>query len=303
MNPITASFAIVGLATVAAAGVVAGYLRDQTAPLEPPTDPLEDRHQALLRSLADLEEARDADALEPGEYLRLRERTEGRVARVLRAMDRREAATLVELVDGEPGTATGPLERAAGSQARRVPPWAVAALIGGTVLAVLVATLARDTTPVPAATAPVSSAEDSLAFFEQRVEEQPDDLAARLDLAHRYLDAGMIEASLAEYAVALELDPDDVEAHAHVGIILYLSERPREALDAVDRALETDPGYPEALFFRGVILLGGLERPREAIDAFERYLDAAPFGAERGSAQELIAEAEAALDGSSLPTG
>ena len=40
---------------------------------------------------------------------------------------------------------------------------------------------------------------------------QPNDLAARLDLAHRYLDVGMIEESLSQYAVALDLDPDDAE--------------------------------------------------------------------------------------------
>ena len=46
----------------------------------------------------------------------------------------------------------------------------------------------------------------------------------------------------------------------------------------MDRALETDPTYPEALFFRGVILLDGLDRPGEAVEAFEAYLDSAPFG-------------------------
>jgi tetratricopeptide (TPR) repeat protein len=304
MNPVTASFAVAGLATLAAAGVVSGFLRDDPAPLEPPADPLEDRRQALLRTLADLEEARDTNALEQGEYARLREETEGRMVRLLRAMDRRglrghpSASATVVVGETQPGSGVGELApTVAHSDPRRIPGWAVAVLIGATVIAVVVATLARDTTPSGAATAPAASTDDPLAFFEQRVEEQPEDLAARLDLAHRYLDAGMLEESLAEYTVALELDPDDAEAHAHVGIILYLSERPREALDAVDRALGTDPSYPEALFFRGVILLGELDRPQEAIAAFERYLEAAPFGAERGSAQELIAEAEAALAG------
>jgi hypothetical protein len=63
----------------------------------------------------------------------------------------------------------------------------------------------------------------------------------------------------------------------------------------VDRALATAPGYPEALFIRGWILLEGLDRPAAAIDSLERYLDAAPFGAERDRAEELIAQARAAL--------
>jgi tetratricopeptide (TPR) repeat protein len=169
-------------------------------------------------------------------------------------------------------------------------------LIGGTVLAVVVASLARDAEPQLQASTPQAS-DDPLGFFERRVKEHPDDLAARLDLAHRYLDAGMVEDALSEYTVALELDPDDAEALAHVGIILYQNGRPEEALRSVDRALSTDPGYPEGLFIRGVILLRGLDRPEEAISAFETYLDAAPFGVERQTAKDLITEARAGTDG------
>jgi tetratricopeptide (TPR) repeat protein len=296
VNPIAISFAVAGLALVAGVGVIAGYLREAPAPVEPLADPLDDRRDALLRSLADLEEAHAAGALEEPDYVRLREQTEGRMGRVLRALDRRDAAgsstsTAVALEDAPAGG-----RRTSAAEPRRVPPWAVAVLIGGTVLAVIVASLARDTEPQLQASAPQTS-EDPLRFFEQRVKEHPDDLAARLDLAHRYLDAGMVEDALAEYAVALELDPDDAEALAHVGLILYQNGRPEEALRSVDRALSTDPRYPEGLFIRGVILLRGLDRPEDAISALETYLDAAPFGVERQTAKDLIAGARAAADG------
>ena len=296
MNPIAISFAVAGLALVAGVGVIAGFLREAPPPVAPLADPLDDRREALLRSLADLEEAHASGALDEAGYLRLREQTEGRMARVLRALDRRDAApsgsaAAVALEDAPAGGG-----RTSAAEPRRVPPWAVAVLIGGTVLAVVVASLARDAESQPQASTPQAS-DDPLGFFERRVEENPDDVAARLDLAHRYLDAGMVEDALSEYAVALELDPDDAEALAHVGIILYQNGRPEEALRSVDRALSTDPRYPEGLFIRGVILLRGLDRPEDAISAFETYLDAAPFGVERQTAKDLIAEARAATDG------
>jgi tetratricopeptide (TPR) repeat protein len=294
VNPIAISFAVAGLALVAGVGVVAGFLREAPAPVEPLADPLDDRREALLRSLADLEEAHASGALEGADYLRLREQTEVRMARVLRALDRRDASesgTGVVLEDAPAGGV-----RTSAAEPRRVPPWAVAVLIGGTVLGVVVVSLARDAEPPLQASSPPAS-DDPLGFFERRVEEHPDDLAARLDLAHRYLDAGMVEDALSEYAVALELDPDDAEALAHVGIILYQNGRPEEALRSVDRALSTDPRYPEGLFIRGVILLRGLDRPGDAISALETYLDAAPFGVERQTARDLIAEARAAMDG------
>src|SRR5262245_13953377 len=296
MSPIAVSFAVAGLALIAGVGVVSGFLREAPVPVEPLADPLEDRRTALLRSLADLEEAHAEGALDEPEYVRLRERTEERMTKVLRAIDRRDAPAMAVAVadpapDGHAGTAP------AVAEPRKVPPWAVAVLIGGTVLAVVVASLARDADPQTQPATPNATAQDPLAFFEQRVKDHPDDLAARLDLAHRYLGAGMTEKALSEYAVALELDPDDAEALAHVGLIFCQAERYDDALRYVDHALRTDPRYPEGLFIRGVILLRGLHRPQDAIAAFEAYLDAAPFGVERQTARDLIDEARADIDG------
>jgi tetratricopeptide (TPR) repeat protein len=300
LNPIALAFAVAGLALVAGAGVISGFVRDAPAPIEPLADPLEDRRAALLRSLADLEEAHAEGSLEEPEYLRLRERTESRMARVLRAIDRRDepqdgGGNAIAVAEPDPEADGHATRTAAPAEPKKVPPWAVAVLIGGTVVAVLVASLARDAEPQAQASSPNATAQDPLTFFEQRVKEHPDDLAARLDLAHRYLDAGMTEKALSEYAVALDMDPDDAEALAHVGLIFFQAERYDDALRYVDHALKTDPRYPEALFIRGVILLRGLHRPQEAIAAFETYLDAAPFGVERQTAKDLIAEARDAV--------
>ena len=208
MNPIAVAFAVAGLAVLAGAGVVAGFLREAPAPVEPLADPLEDRREALLRSLADLEDARASGALDEAGYLRFREQTQGRMVRVLRALDRRDAAASAGIeastdrASGEEleGQAEGRGVRAASAEPRRVPAWAVAVLIGGTVLAVVVASLAHDAEPQTQAASSPQAADDPLAFFEQRVQEQPNDLAARLDLAHRYLDAGMISESLSQIA-------------------------------------------------------------------------------------------------------
>jgi tetratricopeptide (TPR) repeat protein len=294
VNPLVAAVAVAALAAVAAAGVTAGFRRRDPLPVEPLADPLEDRRVALLRSLADLEEAHASGVLEDADYRRLRGDTESRIARLLRAIDGRRSPRPALATDGGAIVLEVEVPNRPGRTTGRVPPWAVAILLASTVLAVAVTGLLREAEPAAVESAPAAS-DDPFAFFEQRVRDHPNDLAARLDLAHRYLDANRVEEALEEYAVALELDPDDAEAHAHIGLILYASHQPEEALASVDRALETAPGYPEALFIRGAILLRGLDRPEEAIEAFEAYLAAAPFGQERGTAQQLIAEAEAAM--------
>lgn len=301
MSPLAVGFAIAVLAIIAAAGVGAGFVRGDAMAVEAPPDPLEDRRLELLRSLRDLDDAHVSGAIEDARYRDLRHDTEERMARVLRAIDGRgRRAVTASAAAGDIGAGAPTAPRAGGI----VPPWAVGALIVATVLAVVTVSLRRSATPVatsgPATTA---SSDDPLAFFEQRVVEHPSDLAARLDLAHRYLDIGQLKQALAQYDAALRLNPDDAEANAHLGLIGYMAGRPEDALASVEKALVAAPNYPEALFFEGVILLKGLDRPAEAADAFRAYLAAAPFGEERQTATQLIAQAEAKAKSSEAATG
>lgn len=136
-----------------------------------------------------------------------------------------------------------------------------------------------------------------LAFFESRVRDDPGDVVARLDLAHRYLDAGRADEAVEHYLVALELEPEDPEAHAHLGLLQYLGGHPERGLSFVERALQVSPSYPEGLFIKGVILDEGLDRPDQAAAALRAYLEAAPFGSERETAKHLIRKAESAPSG------
>lgn len=284
MNPVEVASVVAALAGIAAAGVIGGFVRGNALALEPLPDPLEDRRAELGRSLGDLEEAHRTGALEPARYAALRTDTEERIAKVTRAIDRRATA---ELDHAEP-----PRSRRPGV----LPPWAVAALVGATAIAVTIVGLARSSTSTPAPIVGATS-NDPLAFFEQRVRAHPEDLAARLDLAHRYLDLQRFRDALIQYAVVLRLDPGDAEANANVGLIQYLAGRPRAGLDSVRAALRTDPTYPEGLYIEGLILLRGLDRPAPAITAFRGYLDAAPFGEQRHSAEAMIRRARHELGG------
>jgi cytochrome c-type biogenesis protein CcmH/NrfG len=169
-------------------------------------------------------------------------------------------------------------------------------LVSAIVIAALVPLLAqaaRERAPGQPITGGVGTTDpDDLAFFEERVREHPDDVAARLDLGRRYMDRGDVRSAIRQYVAALELDPDNPEARATLGFLLYLAGEPQEGLASVEEALATDPAYPEGLYFMGVILLHGLDRPEEAATAFRAYLEAAPFGAHRQQVDRLLEEAE-----------
>ena len=66
--------------------------------------------------------------------------------------------------------------------------------------------------------------------------------------------------------------PDDDEGWYELGRLLGGLHRPREALDALDHALDLRPAWNEALYFRGVVLQQ-LARNLEALANFNRALE------------------------------
>ena len=285
------------LAAVAAAGVLRPFGRRIEAP-HPLTDPVEDERRSVLRALRDLERDRMSGGIEEEEYAALRAETEARAVSTLRSLDVPSTAVASAVrarsQDHRPWSGNGD---GTPSRTRGIAPTiVVSGLVVAAVVSVLLST-ARTRAPgqpfsggIPSTGA--ASAADTVSFFEQRVRQHPNDLAARLDLAERYLQSGRIRPAIDQYLAALQIDPQNTEARATLGFVVYRAGRANEGLRIVDQALARDPSFPEALFYRGVILLRGLERPAAAAEAFRRYLRTAPFGARRAEAQDLLAEAK-----------
>lgn len=282
------------LAAVAAAGVIWPFGRRVEAPY-PVAGPAEDERLSVLRALRDLERDRVSGTIDEEEYASLRAETETRAVATLRSLEVRESAVKSALRVREQPRWSG--NGAGNARKRRFTPMLI---VGGLVAAAVVSVLASSVRTRPAGEPitggiPGSGQTDSsgsmLAFFEQRVREHPADLAARLDLAERYLQVDRAQAAIAQYLAALQIDPRNTEARATLGFVVYRAGKPRQGLAIVEQALAADPSYPEGLFYKGVILLRGLDRPADASDAFRSYLQAAPFGARRTEAQRFMAEA------------
>lgn len=278
------------LAGVAAAGVLRPF-RTGRSPvrLDPQADPLEDERAGLLRALRDLDDERARGALSDEDHRALRTETERRTVSVLRALEARDGAGTLGADLGELRPSTAEPRAPRGARTRAVAVGAGLALAVVTAVALTNAVRSRD-----AGSGITGNSQDPLAFFEQRVRDHPNDVAARLDLASRYLDAGNVAGAVAQDLAALRLDPTNAEAHADLGWVLYQAGKPDDALRAEEQALQADPQYAEAMYFQGVILLRGLGRPADAASALRAYLAAAPFGSHRDDAQQLLTQATTA---------
>lgn len=127
------------------------------------------------------------------------------------------------------------------------------------------------------------------------------DLRALLDLAHLHLDRGEFAQAIEAYKKALALDPQNVEAITHLGIILTHSPHPERALPVFDKALEIDPNYPHALWDKARLLYEVQQDYQGAIEIWERFIKVAPSSPDAERARELIQEARRRLEEKKKP--
>ena len=243
---------------------------------------------ALLVSLKDLQTARDSGAVDAEEYLRLREDTESRMAKVLRAIDERRRR---EEAGPDPDA---PRVRRSPTRYIAIAMVAAIALSVGLVPSLLRSLHDRTTNDLTA-----RRSRSSRRVFASI----PHDVAARLDLGHRlprsaravrrrvHAVHGGARDPAEQRRRARELRP----AGAPLGRPAAGPRRPRT------RRSQIDPTYGAALFYKGTILLKGLGEPRQAIVYLQRYLVGNPTGSYGDTARQEIAAANAEL-ASGTPT-
>lgn len=262
---------------------------------------LEAERDFLLRSLDDLEAERAAGGIDDESYRALHDDYTARAAAVVRA--------LRDGVDARPRSQPS-------SGGRRL------LVIGGVVVFALVLGVglaAALGARLPGQTASGNSGPDVVAStspgpserrqaLEAAVEADPSDTTSRVLLARLVEADGDLAGALELYDEVIALDPGSAEAHAQSGRILYLTATSGAAPDAdvarlvedsrarLDRAVELDPEYPDARYFRAIVLAYEYGEFQAAQNDLQRYLVAAPNGLFVDDARKLLADVTNALE-------
>lgn len=282
------------LTAVAGIGILIPFLRSGRWPLERLADPLEDRRLTLLRSLRELDADRASGTLAEADYWSLRHDTELQAVAALRALKAHDTGRELAAAVAPGRRRKMAVARPAGS--RLLPGMLVAAGIAAATIPLLAGALVNRTSGdlITGQNPPSGPAvADPLSFFEQRVQANPSDVNARLDLAQQEASAGRLQEASEQYLAVIQLDPRNTEALTQAGLLLFQAGLPDQALKVIDQALDIDSAYPQALYARGLILLKGLHRPADAAAAFRAYLLAAPFGSHRTEVERLLQQAQA----------
>ena len=242
---------------------------------------LEEERRFLLDSLRDLEREHDQGEIDQTDYETLRDDYTARAAEVLRALESYEERD-AEVPDRPDRRRPVPVSRHSGS--RRT--LATVLILGFLLVAgTSVFVLSGDRQPGAPATGSV-----------------PNTPAGDLQLAHELDAQGKALEALKLYDRVLTAEPTNVEALTYRGWLLKRAGLPDDAQASLDRAIALDPAYPDAHFFRGMLLYQDRRDPAAAIPEFEAYLAANPPAATVEAVQGVLERARADVAASTTST-
>lgn len=228
-------------------------------------DRLVRERDALLHALDEIEDERASGDLDDATYERVRNDYVARIAALQRALQAGRHAPRP-------------------ARARRRVVVGLAVLVAAVVVGVVLATTLGTRDPGGSLTGNSVGTPDVKALA-KTVEQRPDDAAARLAYARALMATDRFGA-LKQFDEAARLAPNDPESRAYGGWILFLLSRslPPEsqatAIDAAQQRLEdavaVAPGYPDARFFLGLLLLRARNDAPGAVAQFDEFLALAP---------------------------
>jgi tetratricopeptide (TPR) repeat protein len=132
---------------------------------------------------------------------------------------------------------------------------------------------------------------------EQITGELPTTSQEQLAEAAELFNAGEVVEAAKAYDAVLAENPEDVAALTYKGWMLRNvgvqgeeEELRTGGVELIERALEIDPTFAEAWFFRGIIFLRDENDPDKAVDALRLALANDPIPEIEGAARELLSE-------------
>ena len=277
---------------------------EAAADVDPRRAELEAERDFLLRSLDDLETERAAGGIDDDSYRRLHEDYTARAAATIRA-----------LRDGEDARpAPEPISR----RRRVLTAGGVVAFVALAGLALAAALGARLPGQTSSGNAPTStpaslSATQRRQQLQAAVARNPQDIASRTLLAEFLESENNFAGALQQYDAIMTIDPSNAVAEAQGGRILYLTAKvaptasqatdlDNRARARLDHAIQLNPEYADAHFFRAIILAEEFQDFTDAQNDLQHYLVLAPNGTFADQARQLLAQVSNALTGPSPTT-
>ena len=119
----------------------------------------------------------------------------------------------------------------------------------------------------------------------------------RLARAQQLVSQGKVLDAVKQYDAVLAEDPKNPVALAERGWVIRNAGLTDDGLKYIDRAIASDPNYPEAHFFRAMILWRDKNDPASAVNEFRLFLAATSSSDAAAQVQPLLEQAQAEAEG------
>jgi tetratricopeptide (TPR) repeat protein len=153
-----------------------------------------------------------------------------------------------------------------------------------------VAASAVQTTQAPQSTTLVTDAD--LQPYRELLAQDPKNARAASALANKLYDAGRYSEAIPYYQAALESDPKNVNVSTDLGTAMFYAGRPDDALRQLQASLTIDSNHAQTLFNIGIVKRDGKNDRKGAVEAWERLLAANPGYPEAARVRSLIDESK-----------
>ncbi len=252
---------------------------------------LEEERDFLLASLRDLEHEREASDIDDDDYRTLHDDYTVRTADVLHAL---EAARKPEPATRAPADAPDPAPEGPGDRSRtgRTPARAAPGgkprvnrarrwVIGVTVVLIVAV----------AAGVGLSTFTGTRVGGDNASGKASTETARHVVKAQQLEGEGKAAEALKEYDAAIAADAGNVVALTYKGWLLGRAGFSDPAMASLDKAVATNPGYPDAHFFRGMVLYQGRQDAAGAVPEFEAYLASNPPSSAAAAVRDVLEKA------------
>jgi tetratricopeptide (TPR) repeat protein len=144
------------------------------------------------------------------------------------------------------------------------------------------------TATAPAPTAVVTDAD--IQAFKNVMATDPKNPKPAIELGNKLYDAGRYAEAIGYYQQALANDPKNASVSTDMATAMYYVGRTDEALAQLDKSLTVDPAHGQTHFNIGIIKRDGKKDAKGAVEAWERLLKTNPGYPEADKVRALIAE-------------
>jgi len=134
-------------------------------------------------------------------------------------------------------------------------------------------------------------------------QQNPSDVATRVQLGNLYFDAGRFQDAAQWYEAALTIQPKDANVSTDLGIAYYYMNESDKALAQFDKSLTIDPSHAKTLLNIGIVRAFGKQDLKGAADAWQKVVQVAPNSEEARAARQALDGVRSAHPDLGIPNG